>query len=115
MAPASVNPPFPMYFGLWFLVSIGSAAFFRYNRNAALKRRVWPAFLVVASLVFVGIVWFVGRRVEVLAFVVPAVALLTLANLRMVRFCGACGDTVRSASPWRRAVYCPRCGSKLPD
>ena len=114
MAHAAANPPFPIWFGLWFLVSIGSSAFFRRNRSAALKRRVWAPFLVVCSVAFVGIVWVMGRRVETLYVVVPAVILLTLVNLRTVRFCDGCGATVRGTAPWRAPAYCPTCGHALP-
>ena len=113
MASASVNPPFPVAFGVWFVISIGAAAFFRFNKNAELKRKAWAPLLVVASVVFVGIVWTLSRKLEVLFVVIPAVCLLTLANLRMTRFCDACGVTVRSPSPWRPAAYCPRCGAGL--
>jgi len=113
MANGSVNPPFPVFFGVWFVISFGSAAFFRLNKNASLKRKVWAPFLVVTSLVFIGVVWTITKRVEVLYFLVPAVCLLTLVNLRMVRFCDSCGDTVRSQSPWRKPAFCPKCGAHL--
>ena len=113
MATASVNPPFPVFFGIWFVISFGSAAFFRLSKNADLKRRVWVPFLVVTSVVFIGFVWSTIKQVQVLYWLVPAVCILTLINLRTVQFCNSCGVTVRTPSPWRKAAFCPKCGAHL--
>jgi hypothetical protein len=98
----------------WIILGISSFAFFHFNRNAALKRRVFPILVVAAGLIFGCFVAYMCRRnLEVMFMVVPAIALITFLNFRTTRFCDACGRTVYRRSIFSRSQFCPQCGAQL--
>jgi hypothetical protein len=104
---------FPVFFGVWVVLGLFSAGFFFLNKNAALKRKVWPPFLVATGMLFLGFMWAMGLPAEAFFLAVPAVALITLLNLRAVRFCNSCGATLMSQNPFTRPTFCSKCGAKL--
>jgi len=106
------DPIFPIFFGFWVL-GLFAAGFFFLNRNAQLKRKVWPPFVVAAGVLFAGFVWATGAPAEVLVIVVPVVALITTWNLRAVQFCNNCGATIMSQNPLSRPAFCSKCGTSL--
>jgi hypothetical protein len=93
-------------------------AFFLTNRNAKLKRRLWPAYAIGTSIVIVALFWLMGEpNAFVLYLVVPLFAVGALINLLAVKFCDACGATInnlwRAASLLPPARACPECGASL--
>ncbi|KQV45118.1 hypothetical protein [Massilia sp. Root335] len=78
-----------------------------------MKRKVWPPFLGIVGVLFLGFTWTMGVPLETFFFAVPAVALITLLNLRTVRFCNSCGATLRSQNAFSKPAYCSKCGAKL--
>jgi hypothetical protein len=111
MSSTSQNE-FPFVFIIiWILLSLFSSGFFFFNRNAALKRKLWPWFVTGVGVLFLGFVGFFGGY-RVLYFAGPAVALITLLNLRTVRFCDSCGRTIYKTflSPPK---FCSQCGAEL--
>jgi hypothetical protein len=80
-----------------------------FNRNAALKRRLFPVLVVLGSLVFVFYTLDTGSPPLFVAFIVP----ITLLNLWITRFCDACGATVISQKLWQRPRECTKCGRPL--
>jgi hypothetical protein len=94
----------------WTLAGIVSAFFFL-NRNAALKRRLWPPFAVASAILLLVIVWWFLPS-EALYVAAPLAALVTFINLRVVKFCNACGATTQNL-PFRPARFCARCGHPL--
>lgn len=104
---------FPIFFGVWAVLGLLSAGFFFLNRNASLKRKVWPPFNIFTGLLFIGFIWAMGFPAHVLYIAVPAVALITLLNLRAMQFCGSCGATLMNQNPLSRPAFCSKCGAKL--
>jgi hypothetical protein len=104
---------FPIFFVVWALLCAGSAAFFFLNRNAALKRKVLPPFLVFTGALFLGFVFYIGALNEFFYVAVPMVALITWLNVRASRFCDACGRTLHNQNPLSLPRFCSKCGAPL--
>ena len=113
---AAKGPPleFVVFMICWTILGIASFLFFQFNRNAALKRRIWPPFIIIIGFIFGLFVWHMsGGRREVLLFMVPAIVIISLLNIRLTRFCQSCGRTLQ-AQPFSSAgSFCKYCGAKL--
>jgi len=94
----------------WIIAGIASAFFFM-NRNASLKRRLWPPYVIGAAILFLIFVWWFLPN-EALYVAAPLLALVTFINLRVVKFCNACGATTQNL-PFRPARFCAKCGAPL--
>lgn len=113
MPSSSAEQVFPIFFGVWVVLGLFSAAFFFLNKNAVLKRKVWPPFVVVTGMLFLGFTWAMGFPAQVMYVAVPAVIAITLLNLRAVQFCGSCGATQMSQNPFSKPAYCSKCGAQF--
>jgi len=98
------------------LISAVGYWLFHKNRDAAFKRRWWPWFIIMGDLLVLGIVWRMHLPMPVYGIMIPSVLAVTMANLRNVKFCNACGRTIlmKSTSSGQIA-YCPYCGTRLID
>jgi predicted RNA-binding Zn-ribbon protein involved in translation (DUF1610 family) len=119
MQPTEHSQSFPFSFGTWLLFFVfaawlvlwlGSIAFFHFNKNAALKRKLWPIMVVGHGVLFLMYVWFMGFTGKGIYFVVSAVAFISLLSLS-TKFCDSCGNNIQGL--FSGVEYCPRCGSKL--
>ncbi|MET7014560.1 hypothetical protein [Uliginosibacterium flavum] len=104
---------FQLFIAVWIALGIGSALFFFLNRNAALKRRVLPLFIIVTSALFLGFIWFSSKSTQVLQFMGPAVVLIAILNIRTIRFCDDCGRTIHNQNPFSSPKFCSKCGAKI--
>lgn len=98
---------------LWMAAAVVSLAYFRFSRNAAAKRRLWPLSVAASAAMLVGLGWVLGFGVAVVAIVAVVVAATSYLNLRAVRFCHSCGATVRSKGLGARPPFCSSCGAQL--
>ena len=104
---------FPVFVGVWVMLGLFSFGFFDLNKNARLKRRFWPPFVIAVGILFVGFGLAMGIPSRLLPIVVTAVLGITLLNLRSVKFCDSCGATIMDQNPFSRARYCSKCGAGL--
>lgn len=100
---------------VWLAAAVASLAYFRFSRDAAAKRRLWPLAVAASAAMLVGLVWALGfgaaaAAVAVVAVVVAAASYL---NLHALRFCDACGATVRGGSMGAKTAFCSSCGARL--
>ena len=110
---ASVDAVDSPYFIAIILVMMGISSLFWISRNAHLKRRLWPVWLVVSSALLTLFGWLLGGFPAAL-FMLVASILFGRINLRRIRFCDRCGRTVRSVPLFEPpAQYCPACGAPL--
>ena len=65
---------FLIVLAVWIIAGIASA-FFLINRNASLKRRLWPPYTIGAAILFLVFVWWLTPLNEALYVVAPLVAL----------------------------------------
>jgi len=115
MEPADPATIFPIFFATWVVLGVASFAFFQLNRNAALKRKLWPIFSVGVGILFIVFAWLMGLRDRQLYFVFPAVALIAYLNVRFIKFCDSCGRTIYRQPPFVSYHFCPSCGAKLAE
>jgi hypothetical protein len=111
--PNSPSQVFPIFFGIWIVLGLFSAAFFFLGKNAKLKRKVWPPFTIATAILFVGFAWAMGFPSQVFLFMIPFVGLITFLNLRSVKFCDACGKTIMNQNPISPPQFCSKCGARL--
>ena len=104
----------PIFVGVWIVLGIVNVWLFYFDRNVARKKRLVPIFIVSAGVLFAGFVFLITGEPKVMLFVIPAVAIITLLNLRTIRVCESCGRTLQSAIPFWKPEYCSKCGAKLP-
>lgn len=106
---------FPIFIGTWILLGIVSAAFFFFNLNAVLKRKVFPPFVIFVGVLFLafGILMGFARNPFFFVVMVPFVALITYVNICNTRFCDSCGKTLVSQNPFIQPKICSKCGAKL--
>ena len=107
----SAEQVFPVFIAVWVVLGLSSAAFFFLNKNAPLKRKVWPPFVVITGVLFVGFAWAMGFPADFFFVLVPATAVITALNLRAVQFCNSCGATLMSQNPFSRPAFCSKCGA----
>jgi hypothetical protein len=104
---------FPVFIVVWVALGLFSAGFFFLNKNAPLKRKVWPPFTIAAALLFIGFIVAMDAPAPALLFAVPGVVLITWIDLRVVRFCNSCGATIMRQKPFATPKFCSRCGAAL--
>src|SRR5438093_13298734 len=94
-ASNSIPPWFLAFFIGW--IGLGIAGFFLFyvSKNAAFKRRFFPWYIIIVGLIFAAIPVASGQTAA-LFMVIPAVALISFMNIRLTKFCDACGRTVVS-------------------
>src|ERR1700733_7569964 len=100
-----------LFFVVWALLGIGAAAFFYGNKNAKLKRKIFPVYMIAVATIFIAGGYFIKGTVPLFVFVF--VPLIALVNIGMTKFCDACGQTVISHVPFSTPRYCQKCGAKL--
>jgi hypothetical protein len=103
----------PVFVGVWGVLCLFSACFFFLSKNATLKRKVWPPFSVAAAILFVGFAWAMDAPPQMFVIIIPAVALVTLLNLRAMKFCDACGKTTMSQNLMSPPQFCSKCGARF--
>src|ERR1035438_1927278 len=87
----------PWFFGVWIALAIVGLWNTYLDKNIARKKRLLPVFTIGAGVIFaVFTLLMMGSNLRMLAFVIPAVVLITFLNLRQIRVCSACGKTIHS-------------------
>ena|SRR6266496_3773201 len=104
----------PWFFGTWVVLGLCSVWLFFLNRNVAQKKRLLPIFIIGIGILFAGFVFLMTGDLTVMVFVVPAVALISFLNLRLIKVCENCGRTVYNNVWFSKMEYCSKCGAKLP-
>jgi hypothetical protein len=107
--PAAVLPVFAV---VWAAFAIGGFLFFARNRDAARKRRYFPRLAIGAGVVFALVIAFIVPWPALFLFI-PFIGVIVWLNIRMTRFCDACGRTLINQAWWSKMLFCPYCGEKL--
>ncbi len=99
---------------VWAALGISSFLFFHFCRNAALKRRLFPPFIVIIGVIFGCFIAYISHAyLQVLFLAIPTISLISFLNIRQTRFCDACGRTLYKQPLFSRPQFCPRCGAEL--
>jgi hypothetical protein len=110
---SDANQYVPIFFGVWISLMVLSYLLFYRNLDVRLKRRLWPPFMLLTGAVFGTAVWIIDVSGQARKFMIPAVALITIANIFTVRFCGSCGKIAINKNPLTPARTCTRCNQSL--
>src|ERR1700737_2781954 len=81
-------------FAVWIVIGIGATCFFFGSKNAKLKRRVFPWFVIGAGATFVVYVILTTDRSPFELLFFPVIGLITFLNIRMTKFCDSCGAMI---------------------
>jgi hypothetical protein len=103
----------PWFIATWIVLGIVGLWNMYLDRDVARKKRLLPVFIIGSGALFVMFVFLIRGNFRILAFMIPAVVLISLLNLRMIRVCSACGSTIQSGMWFTRAEYCSKCGARL--
>jgi hypothetical protein len=98
--------------GVWAVLGIGNFLFLTLNRDARLKRRVFPWILAGAGVLLVAFAAWVLPLLHVL-ILIPVLVLASWLVLRQMRFCDTCGRTLTEPSLVERMQSCSKCGARL--
>jgi hypothetical protein len=96
----------------WMVISCGMFAFYTFCRNATIKRTVHPWVMTFAGSLFVVAVWWITESAYVALIVVALTPIIMWCNIKFIRFCGACGNTLTIPWIWR-INFCPICGTRM--
>lgn len=102
-------------FGAVAAIAVPAFLFFHLSRNAALKRQLWPPFMIAFGLLFMAFGWFgagEGDRAFALLWVAMVVLIVVL-NIRSMKFCDDCGATQMNQNFLSPPKFCSKCGSEL--
>jgi hypothetical protein len=84
--------------------------FFSFSKNARLKRRAWPWYLVCCDAALIVAACYTDPGALVL--VIPGLITITILNLKLTKFCDSCGKTI-AGRLMKEPVACSRCGADL--
>lgn len=110
-----MNPDlaFPVFVFTWIILGIISFIVFFLGKNAQLKRKLWPPFVIVGGVLFIGFAYTMGFRGEGIYFLVPVIILTSFLNIRFTKFCDGCGKIITNKNFLSKIESCPKCGEKL--
>ena len=92
---------------------VAGAAVLSWRGDLATKRRWHPRLVVGSALLLVAFASLFVPPGYVLSLVAPAAVLIAFMNLRMTKFCDACGATLFNRSLRLPMRFCQVCGASL--
>jgi len=108
------------FVGTWFVLGVGGGLFFHLGKDAALKRRWFPRYAVLAGVLFVlfaslltGLSSGSPAGLGSLVFLIPAAAVIAFLNIKTYKFCDECGATLYNWTWFAPMRFCPKCGAPL--
>jgi len=111
--PARPEKVFAAFAVFWIALSAAGFLFFHFNRNAALKRRIFPIFVITAAILFGSFIQYTSAgHTQILFLAIPMILLVSLLTLRRIGFCSACGRTIYERPVFSGSPPCPHCGAE---
>lgn len=104
---------FVWFLGTWIALALISVLL-HFSRDVKRKKRLLPVFTVSVGVLFSIFVLIMSGEPKTVLFVVPATALITFMNLRLIKVCESCGRTVYNNVWYSKMEFCSKCGAKLP-
>lgn len=103
---------FQIFFAVW--VALGVVTALVMWRASPRTKKLWfDRLAILAGVLFVAFSYWLTPVAGILYFLVPAVALVTFANLKISKFCPTCGAYYQNLGPLYRTNYCRKCGLNL--
>ncbi len=111
---------FACFIGTWIVLGIIAFSFFHLGKDAALKRKWFPRFVILVAVLFVLFSSALTALsspslgdMKLLVVVLPVISLITYLNIKLTKFCGKCGATLYPQSFLTPSKFCPKCGAEL--
>ena len=101
---------FPFFFAVWIALGIGTALFYA-RAGLQTKRRWHPRLVIGAGALFLAFALTMQPGLKMLLSAGPAVALITILNWKLTKFCPQCGRTAYARLNPNR--FCQSCGAAL--
>lgn len=98
---------------LTFLYGTTFSIFLLINKNADLKRKIFPYLLALFGVLMFGLVWSDPKTDTSAIYSAIGVGLVIALNYRAINFCTSCGKTVFSRNVIEPQSYCGGCGNKM--
>ena len=106
---------FNLFATIWIVLGIVSFLLFFVSNNAKLKKKLYAPFTIGAGLLFILFLYLIVPQPAVLIVAIPMVILITVMNLKTIKFCSQCGKTIMQKSVFSKAKHCPKCGVEMDD
>jgi len=101
-----------IYFGLWGALAATNLYVLFGTKNAKLKRTLFPIFVILSGVLVLLFILLMEFPRHVLYISIPNVILITVLNLKLIKFCDSCGSVVRGEF-YSVPKRCQKCGVKL--
>jgi len=111
MVPQDYHDRFNIFFVVWVVLAVASAAFFYGSNNATLKRKIFPFWISFAGGLFIVFTSYIQGHFS--WFPILPVALIIYLNIKNTKFCTVCGKTQYNRNLTTPQKYCANCGSSL--
>jgi hypothetical protein len=99
----------------WMLLGLSGFLFFQFNKNTALKKKLFPVLTIVTGVIFGAYVLFVTgfefHWFQLIFF--GMIALITFLNIRNTTFCDTCGKMIYNNTLFSKQEFCSKCGANL--
>lgn len=103
---------FQIFFIVWIILGLSVFAFYTFNNNYALKRKLHPIIMILIAIIFLSYTYMYFTVKNQRYILIPFIGLITYMNIKMVRFCDKCGKTIYK-NMGHKDGFCPRCGEKI--
>jgi hypothetical protein len=96
------------FFVIWIVLGIPILVFYTLSRDASLKRKLHPWFMISESALFaISINWTPD------VIFIMGLILITSFNIYIIKFCDNCGTTNFFNKAFSKDNHCIKCGEKL--
>ncbi|MBD9437661.1 hypothetical protein IB223_16310 [Pseudoxanthomonas sp. PXM03] len=113
LSPEQLGTIFPYFIAFWVAVALAALAFFHFNKNGPLKRKLFLILTIVADIALLGFIWVSGAPLPFLAVVAAFMVFGAWQAVRFTRFCGKCGANNFPQRPFQSRTECKKCGDHL--
>ena len=109
----SDDQKFTIFISVWAVLGLISFLLFFVNKNAQLKRKIFPVFIIGIGIAFAGFVTWMFYPHPPYLIAYPAIVLISFLNIKMTKFCDECGKTNFSQNAFSALKFCQKCGASL--
>ncbi|MET7141292.1 hypothetical protein M3S04_07290 [Xanthomonas sp. PPL139] len=113
LTPQQLNELYPYLFGFWAAIGLLALAFFTFNKNAPLKRRVFIVGSIATDVMLLVFFWATDAPPLFLAAAVGFMAYGLWQTIRLIRFCDACAALNAPQGHRQARTECRKCGAAL--
>jgi len=83
------------------------------DMKASVKRKAFRWCVILSALSFLIVLPLTGLEIELLVFVIPALAGMSFISIRYTKICEWCATAVRTNLPFVDKEHCLKCGSAI--